>query len=432
MSVPPARPDGPLRRARPLLLSNAIDAGSRHASDLATDVIAVAALGATATQMGLLNALGTTAFLVLGVPVGVLVDRSPTARTLLGSGLARAALLATLLLAWWLDGLTLAHLYAVALLAGVCSVVTETVQTAITPRLGGPQLVGTVVARMQSAETVLGLVAPAAAGALAAALGAGPLLAIAVAATVLSAVVVLFLRTDPLVATHARATEDTTTSPARAGGALARLFAEAREGWTTLLRRPELFRVTLAVMLINLGLAVWSAIEVLVILRTLELGTEVLGLIVSAGALGGLVGSLVAVPLGSRVGSANLMRASMLALVPTAALVAVAVQVPARATAILLVHAALWGLFMVAYNVQLAGLVAEWTPTHLLGRVAATRRTLTMGVVPLGGILGGVVADCVGISSTLLLWCLLNAVGAALAVLAISAQARPNTASVAD
>lgn len=411
MSVPPARSGGSLRRVRPLLLSNAIDAGSRHAADLATDVIAVTVLGATATEMGLLNAVGSTAFLVLGVPVGVVVDRSPTVRTLLGSGLARAALLATLVVAWWLDGLTLAHLYAVALLAGVCTVVTETAQTAVTPRLVGVGRVGAVVARLQSAETVMGLVAPAAAGALAAALGAGPVLATAVATTALSAIVVAFLR----AARDSPVPVGPDPDPATPGGALVRLFAEAREGCTALRERAALLRLTFAAMLVNLGLAIWSAVEVVVILRTLDLGTDVLGLIVSAGAVGGLVGSLVAVPLGSRIGCAVLMRASMVALVPAAALVALAVHVPTYATAVLLVHAALWGVFMVTYNVQLAGLAAELTPMRLMGRVAATRRTLTMGVVPLGGVLGGIAADNLGVQLTLLLWCLLNAAGAALA-----------------
>ncbi|GAA1134692.1 MFS transporter [Ornithinicoccus hortensis] len=391
------------------MLSNTLDAGSRQAADLGTDIIAVTVLGASATQMGLLNALGTVAFLVLGIPVGVLVDRSPTVRTLLAAGLTRAGLLSTVVLAWWVGGLTLLHLYAVALLAGVCSVVTETTQTALAPRLVGPERVGPLVARMQSAETVVGLVAPAAAGALAAAAGAGPLLGVAVAVTVCS-VVVLGMSRRPRPGGA-----DTGDDGATPAGALRRLFSEAGEGWRALVRDAVLLRLTLAAMLVNLGLAIWSAVEVLVVLRTLGLGAEVLGLIVSAGALGGLLGSLVAVPLGARLGAGPLMRCSLALLAPTAALVLVALAAPGHATPLLLTHAFLWGVLMVTYNVHLAGLVAAQTPASLLGRVSATRRTLTMGIVPAGGLLGGVLADAAGDQATVLAWCLLNAAGAGLA-----------------
>lgn len=114
----------------PLLLSNALDAAGRRGVDFVTDVLAVLVLGASAAQMGLLNAIGTLAFLVLGIPIGVLVDRSPTVRLLAGSGLVRAMLLATVITALALDSLTMVHLYLVAGLVGTTTVVTETTQTA--------------------------------------------------------------------------------------------------------------------------------------------------------------------------------------------------------------------------------------------------------------------------------------------------------------
>lgn len=402
----------PTRRGLPLLVSNALDAAGRQAADLATDVLAVVVLGAGAAQMGVLNALGTLAFLVLGIPVGVLVDRSPTVRLLLGSGVVRTLLLASVLLAWSLDALTMVHLYAVALLAGTAALVVETTQSAIVPRVVGTAGVSRLVSRMQSAESVITLVVPALAGGLVALSGAGVTLAVGAALTLLAALVVLRLRVQSAAPTGSPEVEQ------GARAALGRFFHEAHLGWATLRARPALWRLSLATMSVNLGLAVYSAIEVVLVLRELDLGAATLGLIMSAGGVGGLVGSLVAVPLADRLGVPRVLRGSLVLLAPTAALTLVALLDRDRAIAWLLVGTFLWGVVIVAYNVVNAGLTAELTPSELLGRVGATRRTLTMGIVPIGGVGGGLLADSAGMVVTVAVWIVLNTIGAAVALTA--------------
>ncbi|MGO1886241.1 MAG: MFS transporter [Citricoccus sp.] len=419
-SLPPhPDPSSPSRRGAPLLLSNLLDAAGRQGSDLATDVLAVAVLGATAAQMGLLNAVGTLAFLVLGIPIGVMVDRSPTLRLLVGSGMVRAGLLSTLMVAWAVDALTMVHLYAVAALAGVTTVVTETAQTAIVPRITGTSGVSGLVSRMQSAESAVGLIVPALAGAAVALTGAGPILAVTATLTAVAALVVLRVRLG-------RSPEPTATAdPAAptAGRALGRLFHEARRGWSTLRGNRALWRLTLGAMIINLGLAVHSAVEVVLVLRTLDLGSTTLGLVVSAGALGALLGSLIAVPLSKPLGVPTVLRTSILLLAPVAGLTLAAVMDPDRAVGWLLAGSFLWGMVMVTYNVINAGLVAELTPPQLMGRVAATRRTLTMGVVPLGSLAGGLTADHAGVPVAVTAWIILTAIGAVVAATAPTTQA---------
>ncbi|MDO5740254.1 MAG: MFS transporter [Ornithinimicrobium sp.] len=412
-------PSSSSRRGRPLLFSNALDAAGRQGMDFATDVLAVVLLGASAAQMGLLNAVGALAFLVLGIPIGVLVDRSPTVRLLAGSGLARAALLATLVAAWALDGLTMIHLYVLAGLIGITTVVTETTQTAIAPRVAGRDAVAGLVARMQSAESVVGLVVPALAGIAVAAIGAGPTLSLAAVVTVLAALVALRLRVGP----PAGQPEEGVTPSGT--GALATLLVEAKEGWSVLRANTTLWRLTLASMLVNLGLAAHSAIEVVLVLRTLGLGTQTLGLLISLGAMGALVGSVVAVPLVEEFRVEWVLRASMLLLAPIAALTLLALFDTSRATWWLSASAFLWGVSIVVYNVVIAGLTAELTPTRLMGRVFATRRTLAMGVIPGGSLAGGLIADQLGMAYAVLIWIVLNASAALLVVLAPTETATP-------
>ncbi len=59
-----------------------------------------------------------------------------------------------------------------------------------------------------------------------------------------------------------------------------------------------------------------------------------------------------------------------------------------------------------------------------MGRVAATRRTLTMGIVPLGSLAGGLTADHAGVPVAVSVWILLTAVGAVLAATAPTTSAR--------
>jgi MFS family permease len=248
-------------------------------------------------------------------------------------------------------------------------------------------------------------------------------LAVAAALTALAALVVLRLqvqRVAPEPAHSADAAEPADYAESGAAAAplrgLGRFLHEAGEGWSTLRDRRALWRLTLGSMLVNLGLAVHAAVEVVLVLRELSLGATVLGLLVSAGGVGGLLGSLVAVPLADRFGVQRVLRTCMVCLAPVAALTLLALLDRDRATLWLLLGSFGWGVVMVVYNVLLAGVAARLTPTELMGRVSSARRTLTMGIVPIGGIAGGLLADQWGVASTISTWVVLNALGAAVVI----------------
>ena len=76
-----------------------------------------------AGQMGLLAAAALLPHLLFSLPAGVWLDRvASRRRVMIASDLARAALVGTIPLAYALDVLTLAQLYAVAFLAGSLAV----------------------------------------------------------------------------------------------------------------------------------------------------------------------------------------------------------------------------------------------------------------------------------------------------------------------
>src|SRR6185437_10193705 len=102
---------------------------------LAFPLVAVLALGATPLLVGVVGAAGSVAWLVVGLPSGVWVDRLPRRPVMIASDLARAVLLLSVPVAWWLGILTVAQLAVVALLAGVGEVLFSLANTALLPRV---------------------------------------------------------------------------------------------------------------------------------------------------------------------------------------------------------------------------------------------------------------------------------------------------------
>src|SRR5439155_6794059 len=92
---------------------------------LALPLTAAVVLAAGPAQMGLLAAAGQAPSLLVGLFVGVWVDRLRRRPILVAADLGRAALLLAVPLAWLLGALRIELLYAVALLAGGLTVTFE-------------------------------------------------------------------------------------------------------------------------------------------------------------------------------------------------------------------------------------------------------------------------------------------------------------------
>ena len=416
--------------ARGLYVSNALDITSRRVLDLVVDATAVLAVGASATQIGLLNAAGTLAFLLLGVPIGVLVDRHDARRAMTLALGARALILASL--AWMLTAGPVSFwvLAAVSLLVGISGAVAETGQTVYAARIVPASQVGRLAARLQSADSVLSLVAPAAAGLLLGRLGASWLVVAAAVLAVAAASALGGRRKDGVVAPVASGPTAAAAAPSRG---LLRFVAEVRAGLDTFRADTLLRRLTLATALTNAGLAGYSSVSTILELRVLDLGTEVFGVLVAVGGAGGLLGGTLAEALARRLPRARVVVGSTTGLALVSALPLVAAQIhavrgdggPSAALPLALigVHAFGWGLFSVIGIVQVAALVAERVPADVLGRVVALRRTMTYGVVPVAAVAAGLLADLAGLTAVLVTTVLVTVAAAALLAAAVRTRA---------
>lgn len=142
-----------IRDFRTLFTATALTQLGTNIGYVALPLIAVAALDASAGQVGALATLATLAFLVIGLPAGAWVDRMRHRRVLVVADLAKAALYASVPLAWWLGGLTLWQLYAVALLSGCATVFYDVASQSVLPQLVGREHL------VQANAAVVGLMA---------------------------------------------------------------------------------------------------------------------------------------------------------------------------------------------------------------------------------------------------------------------------------
>ena len=103
--------------------------------DLAIGFVAIAVLDATAFEVALLGTLNFLPFILFTLPSGVWVDRLRRRPILITGDFARAALLATIPIAYVADVLTLWQLYAVVFLVGVFQVFFDVAYQSYLPSL---------------------------------------------------------------------------------------------------------------------------------------------------------------------------------------------------------------------------------------------------------------------------------------------------------
>jgi MFS family permease len=223
------------------------------------------------------------------------------------------------------------------------------------------------------------IVGPALAGLLAGAIGPGPTIAIDALTFLVSAVSLLFIRRPLRPERRAEQTH---------------ILADIREGVGFVARQPTLRSV----------IALWTAIQVISAGLTSALifyltqdrgtGTAVVGIVLSAFALGALGGSLLAARMAPRaVGPVMLGGAAGFGL---ALVVSVGAPVP-----LMVAMALLAGILNANVLVAYISLRTLLSPDALLGRVGATARTLSVGLMPVGSLVAGVALDAIGGGATL-------------------------------
>jgi MFS family permease len=351
---------------------------------LALPVLAVTLLHATPLEMGVLAALETAAFLLIGLPAGAWVDRWRRKRVLVVNDLVRMVALASLPIAWALDALSLWQLFLVAAITGTATVFFDIAYQSYLPALVAADQIVDGNGKLESSRAVAQVAGPGVTGVLLKVLGAPVLIAFDAVSFLVSALFIGRIR-------------HVDTVPDRA--ARRPLRTEIAEGLGFVVRHPLLRRIVACTGTANFGSAMSGALLVLYSLRVLGLSESALGIVFAAGSVGGLVGAVTGARFARWVGEGRAIPLSSLVVVPFTALIPLAVV---GAPALLLVVG--WFGFswaVVAYNITQVSFRQRLCPPHLLGRMNASVRFIVFGTQPLGALLGGALGGWIGIVPTL-------------------------------
>jgi MFS family permease len=379
---------------------------------LALPLVAVLVLDASATEMGLLTAMVWLPHLLFSLGAGLYVDRRAQRLPLMVAGdLLRAALLASVPLAYAFAALTMEHLLVVAFAVGATTVVFDVAWSTFFMHVVPREDVVEANAKLSASRSLSFVVGPPAAGGLVQLLGAP----VAVLADALSFVLsALFLR---------RIRTEEPPLPPDTGESIRRRLAD---GFRFLFGHP-LLRAFLGcfatINFFNLG---FHAIAVLYLARGLDLSAGAIGVILGTAAIGGLVGTAVAPWLGRRLGMGPaLMVGAVLFPLPLLLFPLAAGPEPV-VWAMLVVGEFLAGAGVMVLDIHGNSLIFLLTPEEMRPRQAATFRFVNYGVRPLGALGGGLLAAAIGLRPALLI----AAAGAVLGVLWLVASPTPRLREV--
>jgi len=353
---------------------------------LALPVFAVQHLHATAWQMGALTAAETAAFLVIGLPAGAWVDRMRKRNVLVTSDLVRATVLTIVVVAALTGHASIPMLIGAGLVISCASVFFDVAHQSYVPGLVGLEHVVEGNSKLQATQSTAGVAAPAVGGALLR----------VVAAPVLIAVTVVTYLSSAFLVGRVRHREEPPAPASRRP-----LRTEIAEGLRFVVGQPLLRRIVACTSIANLASSMAAAMIVIFALRDLGLDASAYGTVVSAGAIGGIVGAVSADRLSRWVGEGRIIALSAVAFVPATALTPLAATLPWPPQVTLVTGGALLSFSVVVYNVTQVSFRQRLCPPELLGRMNASVRFLVWGTMPVGGLLGGWAGTHVGVLPTL-------------------------------
>lgn len=355
---------------------------------LAFPVLAVTLLGATEFEVGALNAAGLAAFLVIGLPAGAWVDRWLKRRTMIVADLVRTAAMATVPVLWWAGILQIWHLYAVAAVVGAATVFFDVSYQSYVPVLVDAVKVSQANSKLEATSQIARIGGPAAGGGLLAIVSAPVLFVGEAAGYLLSAIFLLRTRDAELPV------------PAKDRQPLA---SEIKEGLVFVVRHHLISRIVACTGGVNFSTTLASTLIPVLVLRELELGPGGMGLIMSVGAVGGLIGAVAAPKIAAWIGEGTVIPVASVISALFLLLVPLSVLAPERwmSLGMLVISEFGFAFGVLVYNIMQLSMRQRVCPPRLLGRMNASIRFVVWGVMPIAALASGLLAEHIGLVPTL-------------------------------
>jgi MFS family permease len=368
-------------------LGQTISVVGDQVSRVALPLVAVLVLKADAAQMGLLTATGLLPHLLFSLPAGVWLDRVHRRRRLMiGADIGRALLGASIPVAWLAGSLRLEQLFVVGFLGGTLTVVFDilwsTIFVSVAPRERYVEG-NTLLSGSRSIATVTG---PPISGGLVQAFGA-PLAILVDAMSYVASAISLALVRSP----EAPVEPEDRSLRERLLVGLRFIFGD-----------PIMRSVLLTAGTINFFNFGFWALFVLYATTWLGVAPGILGLVLGAGAVGGVAGAVIAARVGRRLGVGPAFALGSVLFPVPLVLVPLVQGAPVPVVlAALFVAELLSGMGVMILDINVGAVILARTPDRIRSRAMGSFAFVNYGIRPVGALLGGFLGSAIGIRETL-------------------------------
>ena len=360
-------------------------------SFIAIPLVAIVTLEASPFEVAVLGAVDMLPFLLIALPAGVWVDRLPRKPILVLGDLGRALALSTIPLAFAFDALTMTQLYIVGFLVGVCTVFFDVAYQSYLPSLVRREQLVDGNSKLEISRSAAQLGGP----------GIGGLLVSAVTAPYAVLTDAVSFAWSGLLIARIRRIEEV-----RAPAEHPSMRRELVEGVRYIVSDPRWRAISTYVAVVNFFFSVAFSIFLVYAVRELDSSAVLIGAVLALGNIGALVGAVFAGRVSQRVGIGHTLVLS--AVLSGSGMLLIPLAPQDIAVPFVLASGIFVGFGIILYNVNAISLMQALTPERMLGRMNASRRWIVWGTIPLGNLVGGVLAETIGLRETILV----GAVGA--------------------
>jgi MFS family permease len=310
---------------------------------------------------------------------GVIVDRFDRRMLLVAGNLLRFAALGGMALGLMFGVRELWLLYVVAFVLGTAETVVDNASLAILPELVRRERTADANGRIFATQSIVNELVGPPLGGLIFAVSTVAAFASGSAAFLLAAVVYA------LLPRRVREAEPAPPQP---------VFRALGEGLRWFLHSPMLILMSSTAATINFLTGAAGGVLVLFAQDRLGLDSTGYGLLLAAGALGGIPAGLIGPALIRRAGEGAVIVGATLA-----AGLAFLVEANTTSPIVMAVAVVVEGFVFTASNIVVITLRQNIVPNALLGRVTSVYRFLAVGAMPLGALVGGLVARGFGVTA---------------------------------
>ncbi|NBP22575.1 MAG: MFS transporter [Actinobacteria bacterium] len=355
------------------LITNLVDGVLR----LAAPLLAVS-LTEDPILIGALTALGLLPWLFFAIPIGAIVDRVDRRKALVLGNSLRAAIALFIAFAVSQGFINIWLLLISVFFFGICEVLVDTTSQAVLPQILDKSNYERGNSRLQISEVIVSQFAGAPLSGLLYAVSIALPFFFSTTGFILAGLLILLFPFESEI--NARKEGD-------AGQAKLGLKGDIKFALNYLYQDKQIFSIVVITTLLGFFYSLSNAIAPLFILKELKVSPALFGVFFAIQGVGALAGSIAAPMVSKYLGRGKALAINVF----FASLLVIFIGLSPNAYFFVAVSV-LIGFTISVWNILLMSLYQSLIPPELYGRIHGARRTIVWGLMPIGAIIGGVIA----------------------------------------